>query len=126
MDQDGNTEVLLRIWDRRDKDRDLNVARKDRAAERAEDRKRSERDRRDRLRKERAEREERDKARALRLHLAEMAANARERERKAKAEGAAADTDAMPDLSKLTPEQLASYREIARVLTGGDDADSPA
>lgn len=99
----GNVEVLAKLWERRDRARELNRARADRARERAEDE------------------EERRLDRALRLHLAELAAaTARAR---TTAESPEAD-DAPLDLGRLTADELETFRSLLAKVTG-DPPDHP-
>ncbi len=110
----SNPDVLLEVWKRRDQARVMREAKTIRAGERAEDRA-------DRLAKEEADRKDRDKDRALRLHLAEVAAAQREKERQARDDGADKGGDDAIDLDRLTPEEQDQYRALARKLLPDDD-----
>lgn len=99
----GDTDVLFALWARRDKAKHLNQARRDRARERAEDA------------------ADRRVERALRLHLAEMAAEARAKER-AERSGAADDGPEAMDFSRLPDDELATLRALLDKVRGDADA----
>lgn len=125
--QAGDSEFLLKMLERRDRSRFLNLARRDKRREQAEGRRDQRRERaRDRAdrRRERAEDQEQKRLdRALRLHLAELAAQARAKAQAGK--DGQADGDEGLDLSRLTEEEKATLRELAAKIRP-DGAEGPA
>lgn len=99
---EGGREILFKLWDRRDRARNLNVARRDRSREREEDRR------------------ERRLDRALRLHEMELDAAVA----MARATARALPDPALPpqeptlDLSRLTEAELAMFRALVAKMLG--------